>query len=321
MNSHWSWLIAISLSSLVCLAVFGVMRLVPKPEKTTIEVASAMAAVDSTPASPATVASVPAAAEIPSAEDADAEGRDEQNEFSDEPAVVQATASNSQPDHSPSITGDDAVACSAGLSQSPINIEQPLATRELRPLIFQYSNVPEARKVGRGAGRKIDFQTTRQLFRYQSRDFVLRSMSIKFPSEHMVDGQQFAAEIQFHHQAQNGGELLNLSIFLQGGSASDWSEPFLTFVKGENEFALSNLIPEDKSYYEYRGSITEPPCQEGVTWVIMKKPLFAADEVLEQIRAELGAEARPLQAVNQRRARMSSRYLGTNGRSEQRQDH
>jgi len=60
------------------------------------------------------------------------------------------------------------------------------------------------------------------------------------------------------------------------------------------------LLPEDKNYYTFEGSLTTPPCSEGVKWVILKQTMSISAEQLVQYQAVYPENARPLQPLNDR---------------------
>ena len=61
-----------------------------------------------------------------------------------------------------------------------------------------------------------------------------------------------------------------------------------------------DLLPHNTGYYRYMGSLTTPPCSEGVNWYVMAEPVTIGARQLQQFDATIGANARPLQPVNRR---------------------
>jgi len=59
-------------------------------------------------------------------------------------------------------------------------------------------------------------------------------------------------------------------------------------------------LPDDKSHYRYHGSLTTPPCSEGVNWHILKTPIEMSEAQIEKFETVVGYNARPVQPVNNR---------------------
>ncbi len=66
-----------------------------------------------------------------------------------------------------------------------------------------------------------------------------------------------------------------------------------------------DLIPLDGAYYTYEGSLTAPPCTEGVTWFVMKTPVEVSPDQIRAFAALYPSNVRPLQPLNSRVVRES----------------
>eukprot|EP00941_MAST-03F_sp_MAST-3F-sp1_P005089 g5089.t1 len=175
------------------------------------------------------------------------------------------------------------------------------------------------------------------------RTFDAKSISFHMPSEHTVNGQKFAAELQIIHRLRGASSstsehvpLAIVSIFIESANGStDWN--FLN-----NHFGFDNSIPsEDEIYcaeegtssldlsatfsgplsggfYHYGGSLTTPPCTQNVNWFIMKETIPSMSSLqAKYFKGILGNEgnARPLASVCRRQKidKISSRnrYLAS----------
>ena len=61
-----------------------------------------------------------------------------------------------------------------------------------------------------------------------------------------------------------------------------------------------DLLPEETGFYRYMGSLTTPPCSEGVNWYVMTQPIDVGVDQVSRFAQAVGANARPLQAMNHR---------------------
>ena len=65
--------------------------------------------------------------------------------------------------------------------------------------------------------------------------------------------------------------------------------------------ALNALLPKDRDYYRFNGSLTTPPCTEGVRWLVMKKPITLSAAQIETFKKVMHHHNnRPIQATNAR---------------------
>jgi carbonic anhydrase len=69
---------------------------------------------------------------------------------------------------------------------------------------------------------------------------------------------------------------------------------------------LNELLPADRRYYTYMGSLTTPPCTEGVQWVVMRQPVTVAPEQIDLFSRIYPMNARPVQQASGRRILQSN---------------
>jgi len=201
------------------------------------------------------------------------------------------------------------VACDAGELQSPIDLISPLSTRNLRPLLVKYG--PSRMKIHSSGKSKYFEVESKETISYESEPYKLFKIVYKSPSEHMIEGMQYDGELQFFHKVESGKRLLNISVFVKGGTHTEWLDKLLATTDesadGEVSFDLTALLPGDRTYMQYEGSLTETPCTEGVNWIVLKKPLLASPENVSRLKSLVGMPSRPLQAANGRKVRISAR--------------
>jgi carbonic anhydrase len=125
--------------------------------------------------------------------------------------------------------------------------------------------------------------------------FDLISLRVHIPSEHIIEGREFAGELQLEHRSK-AGKIAIISTFF------DFGEPkpdFILQLKKLNDtpgrpashFEPMQFIPSSQNHYVYNGSLTNPPCTEGVNWLIFPKPLPIDTRTLGYLRELLGGHA------------------------------
>jgi len=141
------------------------------------------------------------------------------------------------------------------------------------------------------------------------RSFRLVQLHFHAPSEHTVAGRHFPLEAHLVHLSAQG-DLAVVGVLFEEGAESPalagfWdrlpAEAGPPVPLGDAPVELAGLLPEDQSHYRLRGSLTTPPCSEGVRWFVMSEPLTASSDQIARIEAIIGGNNRPVQALNERR--------------------
>jgi carbonic anhydrase len=136
----------------------------------------------------------------------------------------------------------------------------------------------------------------------------LKYVDIHTPSEHHLNGQSYPLEMQFLHLDSKKNVAMT-SVLFQVGESNIQLAKLLTqlpqkvgeVIKLKARLTPSDLMPTNQRYYRYSGSLTSPPCTEGVRWVVMKSLLQASAEQIAAITAALGgANSRSIQPLNGR---------------------
>jgi carbonic anhydrase len=128
------------------------------------------------------------------------------------------------------------------------------------------------------------------------------------PSEHAADGRQFSMEIHLVHQSADRA-LLVVGVLVEEGAHNPAFEPVWANLPGAPGDAkhlagvmvdVDDLVPDDRRAYRYLGSLTTPPCSEGVRWVVLATPVELSPEQVAEFTAIVPPNNRPLQAANGR---------------------
>ncbi len=125
-------------------------------------------------------------------------------------------------------------------------------------------------------------------------------------SEHTINGKHFPLEVHFVHKHSDKAYLVIGAMYVEGKEnelLKKYLDKFPT-KKGnytsEESFDLFSLLPKNKNYYNYNGSLTTPPCLEFVNWYVLKEPIYASKSQLEQFAKILHGNFRPVQPLNGR---------------------
>ncbi len=195
-------------------------------------------------------------------------------------------------------------ACKAGQQQSPINLTAA-THQQLAAPVFHYQ-ATNLRVLNNGHTVQVNCDEGSYLELNGQRYNVVQ-FHYHAPSEHTVDGKSYAAELHIVHK-NTEGKLAVVGILLQAGQANPAYDSFISHLpKTETpETAVSAkidvgaLLPSNHTTYRYAGSLTTPPCTEGVTWIVMKTPVQLSTAQLAQLAAVHNHNNRPVQPLNQR---------------------
>jgi len=203
----------------------------------------------------------------------------------------------------------DYIMCKIGKNQSPIDINpEGLVKGCLKPIEFYY--VADAKYVVNN-GHTIKVVTEgRSYIVVDGRKFYLRQFHFHSPSEHTIDGKYYPFEAHFVHTDKDGNIAVIGVLFKVGKEnptlARIWNS--MPLKVGEKKVLTSKvnpyyLLPQGKDYYRYSGSLTTPPCSEGVRWFVMKEVVELSPQQLELFRKAMGDidNNRPVQPLNARK--------------------
>lgn len=201
--------------------------------------------------------------------------------------------------------GDEFKTCKTGQYQSPLDINQ-LIDGKLPELKINFHTDTKA-IVNNGHTIQITVEDSDD-FLLDNDAFVLKQFHFHAPSENHLFGKAFPLEAHFVH-ANASGELAVVAVMFEQGAKNNTLTPLIESVPATQDHVetmkqsvdLTGLFPHDKHYYRFSGSLTTPPCTEGVRWLVMKQPITLSKEQLGEFqRALKHANNRPLQPLHGR---------------------
>ena len=194
--------------------------------------------------------------------------------------------------------------CARGTRQSPIDIRDGIKVEldavqfDYKPSAFKVLDNGHTVQVNVAPGNAIEVMGQR---------YELVQFHFHRPSEERINGKPFDMVAHLVHKSEQG-RLAVVAVLLEKGSAqpvvqSVWNN--LPLEKGDEVAArapidLNQLLPRERGYYTYMGSLTTPPCSEGVLWMVMKQPVSISDEQLGIFARLYPMNARPVQAASGR---------------------
>lgn len=212
------------------------------------------------------------------------------------------------PEHWWELCAPQNLTCEAGTRQSPIDL--PAAPEgDLPHLVLNYHPIPL--KV-ENTGNTIEVKVAPGSFLRLGRErYELAQFHFHTPSEHRLQGQAYPMELHFVHKNALG-ELAVVGVFLREGAANPVIQEIWDHIPGEaepesahdeeigEEIDPEDLLPADRGYYRYAGSLTTPPCTEGVRWHVLHTPVDVSAAQIEEFQALFPLNARPLQPLHDR---------------------
>ncbi len=194
--------------------------------------------------------------------------------------------------------------CSTGKFQSPIDITVDVEA-DVQDLditfgesSYKITDTGHALKASFGEGNS---------FLTEGKKYKLLQLHFHTPSEYIIGGKQSPMVVHLVHQNEDGA-LGVIGVMIEEGASNPaigalWSNiPAKAgdAVQVDEALDLAALLPEDKSFYRFMGSLTTPPCSEGVNWFFMQKPITASKEQIAAHVAKWKNNARPLQEKGHR---------------------
>jgi carbonic anhydrase len=204
----------------------------------------------------------------------------------------------------------DYAACKTGREQSPIDIRNA-RKGDLPALQFDYQSGPLKYLINNGATIRVNYHDAAGAgnsllvggTRYQ-----LTQFHFHHPSEEYIDGKPYAMEVHLMHQSSDG-KVVGVTVLLKSGSPNAnvqklWDHMPLTEGKEQEvagvEVNPAGLLPRSFGYYFYIGSLTAPPCTEGVAWYVLKTPVDISPAQIAAFARLYPHDVRPIRPLNGR---------------------
>ena len=192
-------------------------------------------------------------------------------------------------------------------NQTPINIRNAAKTN-LAPLYMAYSS--DAQKIT-NTGHTVQISYAEgSTIEVDGEKFTLKQMHFHTPSENQIQGKSYPMELHLVHANADGALAVVGVMFVEGKDNTDLAKLWRAMPKkagesvnllSENTVSAYSFLPKKQEYYRFSGSLTTPPCSEGVRWLVMKTPIDASAAQIKAFTDTMGTHTnRPIQALNGR---------------------
>jgi carbonic anhydrase len=195
--------------------------------------------------------------------------------------------------------------CAEGKTESPIDIKDA-APAALPALVVDYKAVPLA-IVDSGHTVEVPYPAGSTLT-VGDATYTLKQFHFHHPSEEHLDGKAYPLVAHLVHSDADGHTAV-VAVLFDLGAPNPLLDTLWKNIPAEKEKEVdvasisinaADLLPADHGYFTYMGSLTTPPCTEGVTWYVLKAHATISKEQLEQFRKLYSHNARPIQPTNGR---------------------
>ncbi len=194
--------------------------------------------------------------------------------------------------------------CALGTEQTPIDLSGAMSG-DTGTVGLEYKSLP-IRVVNNGHTIQVNADPGSSCV-IGGTKYDLLQFHFHHPSEHLLSGKAFDLECHFVHRS-SAGAFAVLGVFIRSGARNPALAPLFDAmpktagpeIKTPGSIDPAALIPKSGGFFRYIGSLTTPPCSEGLAWTVFKQPIEASTDQIRQLAQLFPNNARPLQGLNRR---------------------
>ena len=198
----------------------------------------------------------------------------------------------------------DYATCATGKSQSPIDIKGA-QSGGLMPIEFHYQAATNPEVVNNGHTIQVNYPTGSYAV-MGGKKYDLLQFHFHSPSEHTISGAHADMVAHLVHKAADGQLGVVGVLFNKSGENSVLAPIWSSMPSAEGKATVmasidvNQLLPAERSYYNYSGSLTTPPCSENVNWNVMKTAVKSSPAQIAAFNSLFSKSIRPVQPLNSR---------------------
>lgn len=201
--------------------------------------------------------------------------------------------------------------CKLGKHQSPIDIQTSQTHKsQLKAIVTAYKPAV-AEIVNNGHTIQVNLSKAGGVV-LQGGSYELLQFHFHTPSEELIDGKSFPLVAHLVHKNKMG-DLAVIAVLFEEGVENQAIAPIFSampLIEGRmsltSSFDATSLLPSNLDYYQFMGSLTTPPCNEGVSWQVLKTPVSISPSQIKRFHEAYKMNARPIQPLNGRVIQSSS---------------
>ncbi len=199
--------------------------------------------------------------------------------------------------------------CEKGMEQSPIDLRQATSSKDAPKITWHYGSA-KLNVENNGHTIQSNLAGGDNHITIDGEIYSLAQFHFHSPSEHRISGVPADLELHFVHKNSSGGlAVVGVMINERAGKENKSFKPVWDIIPRDfnskaaktAELNLTSLIPAGRQYFHYKGSLTTPPCSEGVKWFVLKDPTTMSGGQLEMYSSIFGGPTnRPVQPIQGR---------------------
>jgi carbonic anhydrase len=201
-------------------------------------------------------------------------------------------------------------AACGGTAQSPVNITGAVPDLKIGEISFSYDS-SKTTVLNNGHTLQWNYDTGSSIT-FDGTQYQLNQYHFHTPAEHTINSTTFSMEAHLVHKDNATGNLVVIGVLFNEGAENPYLQQFISNLpstSGDTAISafpaiVSDLLPSDKAYFTYPGSLTTPPCSEIVTWIVMKNPVTASKAQIDAMKAIIHANNRPVHPLGTRTIRV-----------------
>lgn len=197
-----------------------------------------------------------------------------------------------------------------GKQQSPVDIHGAVKAN-LPPLQFEYKSEPLKYLINNGYTVRVNYHDapgTGSALAIGGERYQLTQLHFHRPSEETIDGKRAPMVLHLMHTSATG-KVVGVAVLLREGRPNATVQQIwdhMPMAKGDEHevpgvaIEPAGMLPPTLGYYSYMGSVTAPPCTEGVQWIVLKTPVEVSPEQIAAFVKLYPHDVRPVQPLNGR---------------------